>query len=104
MLFTQFEFPVFFAVVLIVAWLCRRRQTRNFVLLGASYYFYAYWDYRFCSLLALSTLVDYSIATHGLCFSVVRRALLLLSLGVILAFSVFSRLHSTQPSALRRLV
>ena len=107
MLFTQFEFPVFFAVVLIVAWLCRRRQTRNFVLLGASYYFYAYWDYRFCSLLALSTLVDYSIARRMVCVSSVRmrRALLLLSLGVNLGvlgfFKYFNFFIDSASPALR---
>ncbi len=62
MLFTQLEFPIFFAVVLIAAWVCRRRETRNVLLLAASYYFYAYWDYRFCGLLLLSTVVDYWVA------------------------------------------
>ena len=62
MLFTQLEFPIFFAVVLLFAWSCRRCQTRNLFLLVASYYFYAYWDYRFCGLLLLSTLVDYWLA------------------------------------------
>jgi alginate O-acetyltransferase complex protein AlgI len=84
MLFTQFEFPIFFCCVLIAAWLCRRRQSRNAVLLIASYYFYAYWDYRFCSLLALSTVVDYCIARVMVRSSgtVFRRALLMTSLAV----------------------
>ncbi len=96
MLFTQFEFPIFFFCVLIAAWLCRQRQTRNAVLLIASYYFYAYWDYRFCSLLALSTVVDYCIA-RGMVRSTgttVRRALLLTSLvvnlGVLGFFKYFN--------------
>ena len=62
MLFTQLEFPIFFLVVLITAWLCRSRVFRNTWLLIASYYFYAYWDYRFCALLVLSTVVDYFVA------------------------------------------
>ena len=57
MLFTQLEFPIFFLLVLVAAWLCRERITRNSILLTASYYFYAYWDYRFCGLLILSTVV-----------------------------------------------
>ncbi len=96
MLFTQFEFPIFFFCVLIAAWLCRQRQTRNAVLLIASYYFYAYWDYRFCSLLALSTVVDYCIS-RGMVRSTgttVRRALLLTSLvvnlGVLGFFKYFN--------------
>ena len=62
MLFTQLEFPIFFVIVLIAAWLCRDRVTRNSLLLAASYYFYAYWDYRFCGLLILSTVVDFVVA------------------------------------------
>jgi alginate O-acetyltransferase complex protein AlgI len=62
MLFTQHEFPLFFAVVLVAAWLSRSRVPRNSLLLAASYYFYAYWDYRFCGLLLLSTVVDFVVA------------------------------------------
>lgn len=62
MLFTQLEFPIFFAIVLIATWLTRNRASRNLVLLVASYYFYAYWDYRFCGLLVLSTVVDFFVA------------------------------------------
>jgi alginate O-acetyltransferase complex protein AlgI len=62
MLFTQLEFPIFFVVVLVAAWVCRTTTTRNSLLLAASYYFYAYWDYRFCGLLMLSTVVDYVVA------------------------------------------
>lgn len=62
MLFTQLEFPIFFVIVLIAAWLARGRVIRNSILLVASYYFYAYWDYRFCGLLVLSTVVDFFAA------------------------------------------
>ncbi len=62
MLFTQIEFPIFFVLVLLLAWACRTAQTRNVLLLLASYYFYAYWDYRFCGLLLLSTIVDFVVA------------------------------------------
>jgi alginate O-acetyltransferase complex protein AlgI len=62
MLFTQLEFPIFFVVVLLLTWMSRKRITRNTILLAASYYFYAYWDYRFCGLLILSTVVDFFVA------------------------------------------
>lgn len=96
MLFTQFEFPIFFFCVLIAAWLCRGRQARNAVLLIASYYFYAYWDYRFCSLLALSTVVDYCIGRSmvRVTGTTVRRALLttslVINLGVLGFFKYFN--------------
>ena len=96
MLFTQFEFPLYFLCVLVAAWLCRGRQMRNAVLLIASYYFYAYWDYRFCSLLALSTVVDYFIAKWMVrsTGTGIRRSLLLASLvvnlGVLGFFKYFN--------------
>ena len=36
-------------------------RAQNWLLLVASYYFYAAWDYRFVALLAASTLVDYTL-------------------------------------------
>ncbi|MFK8113309.1 MAG: MBOAT family protein [Rubripirellula sp.] len=84
MLFTQLEFPIFFAVVLIATWLCRKPASRNTLLLAASYYFYAYWDYRFCGLLALSTIVDYLVARrlHQTTDALQRKRLLWVSLAV----------------------
>ena len=38
----------------------RAHRAQNWLLLFASYYFYAAWDYRFLALLAGSTIVDYS--------------------------------------------
>lgn len=84
MLFTQLEFPIFFVVVLIATWLCRRQVSRNSMLLLASYYFYAYWDYRFCGLLMLSTVVDFAVARaiEASGAATTKRRLLLVSLVV----------------------
>src|SRR4051812_23508411 len=38
----------------------RAHRAQNVLLLVASYYFYAAWDYRFLGLLAASTIVDYT--------------------------------------------
>lgn len=66
MQFTQIEFLLFWlGIVLLVRGADRiseRPTVRHAILLVASYYFYAYWDWRFCGLLLLSTLVDYRIA------------------------------------------
>ena len=58
-------------------------RAQNWLLLVASYYFYAAWDWRFLGLLIASTLVDYSCARAlGRTDSpATRRALLVLSLG-----------------------
>jgi len=60
MLFNSFEFFAFLAVVFSISLMISRRST-NRMLLVASYVFYAAWDWRFCSLLALSTLVDFTV-------------------------------------------
>jgi alginate O-acetyltransferase complex protein AlgI len=58
LLFNSFEFPVFLGLVLLVYHLLGHRA-QNRWLLVASYVFYGWWDWRFLSLIALSTLVDY---------------------------------------------
>ena len=58
MLFNSWIFAVYLPVVVLLYYgLDRRRQ--NIFLLAASYFFYGWWDYRFCSLLAISTIIDY---------------------------------------------
>src|SRR6185295_6592768 len=59
MLFPTITFAIFFMVVLPVSWLLmpRRRRWKLFMI-AASYFFYGYWDWRFCFLLAGSTLAN----------------------------------------------
>jgi alginate O-acetyltransferase complex protein AlgI len=61
MLFTQIEFILFFIAVFSFLLICKNIRWQNRMLLVASYYFYAYWDWRFLSLIFISTLVDYII-------------------------------------------
>src|ERR1700742_3961910 len=58
MLFNTFHFAYFFAILLPLYWVLPHRP-QNYLLLAASYYFYACWDPRFLSLLILSTVMDY---------------------------------------------
>ncbi|MEW6411005.1 MAG: MBOAT family protein [Candidatus Zixiibacteriota bacterium] len=58
MLFNSFEFAIFFPVILVLYWLLSLRY-QNILLLVGSYFFYGYWDWRFLSLIALSTIIDY---------------------------------------------
>ncbi len=62
MLFNTLEFWLFFALVLPTYLLLRRRGALNVLLLLASYFFYACWDWRFLGLLLLSTSVDWTLA------------------------------------------
>jgi len=61
MLFNSLSFAIFLPVVFLLHWLItnKRLKTQNGLLLLASYFFYACWDYRFLFLLLFSTLLDY---------------------------------------------
>lgn len=63
MLFNSFEYLIFLPVVYVLYWLLANRgvNTQNFLILVASYVFYGWWDWRFLSLIALNTLIDYAI-------------------------------------------
>jgi len=61
MIFNSFAFAVFLPVVFVVYWLLPQRTPRlqNLFLIGAGCFFYGWWDYRFLSLLFISSFVDY---------------------------------------------
>ena len=82
MVFNSLHFVWFFLVVYIAYRLLPHRA-QNWLLLAASYYFYAAWDWRFLGLLIASTLVDYTcaLAIDRASSPRRRRALLILSLG-----------------------
>jgi alginate O-acetyltransferase complex protein AlgI len=91
MIFSQLEFLIFLAVVLAGLGALRTNGARKVWLLAASYYFYAYWDWRFLSLILVSTFVDYAVGL-GLknTGSPIRlRSLLIVSLAVNLGILGF---------------
>jgi alginate O-acetyltransferase complex protein AlgI len=61
MLFDTPVYFVFLTIVVVCYWRLPRRG-QNILLLGASYLFYGWWDWRFLGLILLSTLVDYFCA------------------------------------------
>jgi alginate O-acetyltransferase complex protein AlgI len=61
MVFNSVHFAVFFLIVY-AAYRVVGLRAQNWLLLAASYYFYAVWDWRFTGLLAASTLVSYVAA------------------------------------------
>ena len=68
MIFSDLEYFLFFGIIFFVYWyvLPIFSKDRNFLfqgfLLFVSYYFYMSWDYRFGSLIFLSTLIDFVLA------------------------------------------
>jgi alginate O-acetyltransferase complex protein AlgI len=61
MVFTSLHFVAFFAVVYALYRVLPHRG-QNWLLVIASYYFYAVWDWRFLSLLIGSTVVDFAVS------------------------------------------
>src|SRR3954471_6177111 len=62
MLFTSIQFVVFFLIVLVLNQPLRRWPLlQKSMLLLASYYFYAQWNWHYLFLVWFSTLVDYTI-------------------------------------------
>ncbi|EEG42839.1 membrane bound O-acyl transferase MBOAT family protein [Flavobacteria bacterium MS024-3C] len=63
MLFNSIEFLLFLPVVFVLYWFVfdKKLKYQNLLILISSYVFYGWWDYRFLSLIILSTIVDYFI-------------------------------------------
>ncbi len=58
MLFNSFEFAIFFILVSFLYYRIEHSH-QNWLLLVGSYFFYGWWDWRFLSLLAISTGIDF---------------------------------------------
>ncbi|PKA98051.1 D-alanyl-lipoteichoic acid acyltransferase DltB (MBOAT superfamily) [Flavobacteriaceae bacterium MAR_2009_75] len=63
MIFNSFEFAIFLVFVFGLYWFVfnKNLKQQNLFLLCSSYIFYGWWDYRFLSLIILSTIVDYFV-------------------------------------------
>ena len=61
MLYNSFVFPVFFLIVWAL-YLSLKHRAQNVMLVVASYVFYGWWDWRFLSLLFISTITDFLVA------------------------------------------
>ncbi len=61
MLFNSISYAIFLPIIFIFYWFVAGKNTRlqNILILVASYYFYACWDWRFLFLLVFSTLLDF---------------------------------------------
>ncbi len=90
MFFNSLEYFVFLAIVLALYYSFSHRW-QNYMLLAVSYFFYGYWDYRFLSLMLISTVVDFfagRIVDHATTESK-RRTFLAISMIVNLTFLGF---------------
>lgn len=106
MIFTEYRFLFFFALVFAVRWLLRDLRWQKLWLLLCSYVFYAAWDWRFLSLIWISTLVDYLVGIRlgDSADPVVRKRWITLSvvinLGILGVFKYFNFFAGTLVSVL----
>jgi len=90
MLFNSPEFFLFLGIVLVLYYSLKHRY-QNYLLLIVSYIFYSFWDYRFLSLILISTVVDFFAgrAIQRTNKTLNRRLLLMVSLFVNLGILGF---------------
>ena len=61
MLFNSFQFLIFLPIVFVLYWFVfKERRWQNLLVVGASYVFYGWWDWRFLGLIALTSLCSYA--------------------------------------------
>ncbi len=85
--FNSLQYAAFLPVAVLVHWLLRSRRQRQLWLLATSYVFYAWFDWRFLTLLVFTTCVDYVVGRtlESDRSDRVRKQLLAVSLSVNLA-------------------
>jgi alginate O-acetyltransferase complex protein AlgI len=90
MLFNSANFALFLPIVFLCYWFVvnKNLKAQNILLLVASYFFYACWDWRFVFLLAFSTVLDYysGIKISELQKQSQKKLWLVLSVGINLGF------------------
>jgi len=109
MLFPTIQFGIFFPIVFLGSWLLRPFPTRwKFFMLAASYVFYGWWDWRFCFLLAGSTLFN-QFFTAMICMArgAAKRGFLALAvtanLGVLAYFKYYDFFRTSVVNGLSRI-
>lgn len=98
MLFNSIDFAIFLPLVFCIYWFIGNRnlKVQNLFIVAASYFFYGWWDWRFLSLIATSTLVDFSVG-RGLSHyrtQKARKALLWTSITVNLGLLGFFKYYN----------
>lgn len=86
MLFNSLDFAIFLPIVFFTYWFLVNKNLRlqNLFILIASYIFYGWWDWRFLSLIFISSLADYIIGIQLSNQESARNRKLLLSLSILI--------------------
>jgi len=85
MLFNSIEYLLFLPLVFTIYWLLNKHiKAQNLFLLSSSYFFYGLWDYRFLSLILISSFCDFYIAKELVKENRISRRKLLLGLSIFI--------------------
>ena len=86
MLFNSIEFVIFLPIVFILYWFFVQKNLKlqNFFLLVASYVFYGWWDWRFLSLIVISSIVDFYVAQKIEASSKTKTRKLFLTISILI--------------------
>ena len=98
MLFNSIEFAIFLPIVFGLYWFAcgRSIKAQNILLLVASYVFYGWWDWRFLSLIALSSALDYGLGIALFNSSSLTRKKLLLLTSVLVNVGMLAELEGAE--------
>ncbi|MCO6501209.1 MAG: MBOAT family protein [Vicingus serpentipes] len=98
MLFNSISFLIFLPVVFIFYWffIHKNLNKQNLLILVASYIFYGWWDWRFLSLIFISSLSDYLIGSqiYGASNPKKRKKLLIISIIINLGILGFFKYYN----------
>ncbi|MBQ4805085.1 MBOAT family protein [Aquimarina sp. MMG015] len=97
MQFNTVDFALFFPIVFVFYWFVfnSSKKIQNIFLLAVSYLFYSFWDWRFLSLIFLSSMIDFLVSSQLQTTTRVRKKILLgislfFNLGVLFVFKYFN--------------
>lgn len=85
MLFNSLEFLIFLPIVFICYWKISSWRLQNWLVVVASYFFYAWWDWRFLFLIAFVTLSSYAA---GIIIERVNRKKMVLAVEIVLCLAL----------------
>lgn len=88
MIFTSFPFFVFFIVVFVFYWFVfnKNLKLQNVFILASNYLFYSWWDWRFLSIIIISSLINYFVGLNIGKMDDERKRTILLWIGLIFGF------------------
>lgn len=94
MSFNSIEYAIFLPIVFLIYWYALKKYTRlqNFFLLGVSYLFYGWWDWKFLSLIIITSASTYltAIATQKWNKKLWTSLNIIINIGILIYFKYFN--------------